>query len=85
VVLHRDVLWLGKQWAVTGYGIQAIDKKFENRFDIEAARIEEEGLAEALRAEPWFDEDDFAEALAAARKRAHEQPLTFRPPPSDEK
>src|SRR4051812_2885819 len=38
-VLHRDVFWLGRQWAVTGYGIQAVSKKFKMRFDIEASRV----------------------------------------------
>jgi hypothetical protein len=42
------VYWLGKQWAVTGYGIQAVDKKLEMKFDVEAHRIWEEGLEEEL-------------------------------------
>ena len=25
--LHRDIYWLGRQWAVTGYGIQAVDQR----------------------------------------------------------
>src|SRR3954470_12665276 len=36
VVLHRDIYWLGRQWAVTGYGVQAVDKKLNMKFDIEA-------------------------------------------------
>ena len=39
VVLHRDVFWLGKQWAVTGYGVQAVDKKLNMKFDIEAGDV----------------------------------------------
>jgi hypothetical protein len=27
----------------------------------------------------WFDADDFTEALAVARRRSREQPVTFRP------
>jgi len=23
MALHRDIYWVGRQWAVTGYGIQA--------------------------------------------------------------
>src|SRR5437763_14695369 len=72
VVLHRDIYWLGKQWAVTGYGVQAVDKKLDMKFDVEAQRIWEEGLAEALRSENWFDENDFDTALGIARRRARE-------------
>jgi hypothetical protein len=85
VVLHRDVYWLGRQWAVTGYGIQAIDKKLDMRFDIEAHRIWEENLADAMASESWFDGDDFAAALGAARKRARENPTAFRHILGDEK
>jgi hypothetical protein len=85
VVLHRDVYWLGKQWAVTGYGIQAVDKKLDMKFDIEAHRIWEEGLADTLAPETWFDAEDFTEALGIARRRAQENPAIFRPSLSDEK
>ena len=27
--LHRDIYWVGKQWAVTGYGMQAFDQKLK--------------------------------------------------------
>jgi hypothetical protein len=27
MALHRDIYWVGRQWAVTGYGIQACDQK----------------------------------------------------------
>jgi hypothetical protein len=85
VVLHRDIYWLGKQWAVTGYGVQVVDKKLEMRFDVEADRIFEEGLAESLRSESWFDEHDFILALGVARRRARENPTTFRQVMTDEK
>lgn len=85
MVLHRDIYWLGKQWAVTGYGIQAVDKKLDMKFDIEANRIWEDGLADAMQAEKWFDADDFIEALDNARRRARENPTTFRPAISNEK
>jgi len=84
-VLHRDIYWLGRQWAVTGYGIQAVSNKFEMKFDIEVARIWDDDLDAAMRAEPWFDAADFAEALAVARHRAREAPETFRAPLSDER
>src|SRR4051812_5037555 len=85
VVLHRDIYWLGKQWAVTGYGIQAVDKKLDMKFDIEAGRIWDEGLAEAMSAEGWVDAGDFAEALKIARRRALENPKTFQQVWGDEK
>jgi hypothetical protein len=85
MVLHRDIYWLGKQWAVTGYGIQAVDKKLDMKFDIEADRIWEDGLAEPMHSQSWFDEDDFVMALGVARRRAREKPKTFRPELTDEK
>ena len=85
MVLHRDIYWLGKQWAVTGYGVQVVDKKLEMRFDVEADRIFEEGLAEPMRSESWFDEQDFILALGVARRRARENPTTFRQVMTDEK
>ena len=84
-MLHRDIYWLGRQWAVTGYGIQAISNKLDMRFDIEAARIWEDDLDVAMRTELWFDSADFSEALAIARRRARERPETFRAPLSDER
>jgi hypothetical protein len=85
VVLHRDIYWLGKQWAVTGYGVQAVDKKLNMKFDIRADRIWEDGLAEAMDSEKWLDIDDFAEALSVARRRVREDPTMFREVLSDEK
>ncbi|MET0443471.1 hypothetical protein [Tardiphaga sp.] len=85
VVLHRDVFWLGKQWAVTGYGVQAVSKKHNMKFDIDVSQIWGDDLDAPMRDLPWFDAKDFAEAVERARKRATEQPLTFRPPLSDER
>jgi hypothetical protein len=85
VVLHRDVYWLGKQWAVTGYGVQAVSKKHNMKFDIDVSQIWNEDLDAPMRDQPWFDAADFAEALEHARKRAQESPLTFRPPLGDER
>jgi hypothetical protein len=68
MALHRDIYWVGKQWAVTGYGIQACDQKKKGKFDIEAARLWEDGVLESLRAEPWLNREDFDKAVAAAHK-----------------
>lgn len=85
VVLHRDVFWLGRQWAVTGFGIQAVSKKHKMRFDIDVSQIWNDDLDAPMRGEPWFDAADFAEALAKARQRANEAPQTFVAPLSDER
>lgn len=85
MVLHRDVFWLGRQWAVTGYGLQAVSKKHNMKYDIDVSQIWRDDLDASLRELPWFDAQDFAEALVRARTRAKEQPLTFRPPLSDER
>ncbi len=69
MALHRDIYWVGRQWTVTGFGLQAVDQKQKGKFDIEASRLWEDGLLESLRAENWLNLDDFEKALAVARKR----------------
>jgi len=80
--LHRDILWIGRQWAVTGFGMQAIDQKLGGRFDIEIARLWDENLTAGLREQTWFNAGDFEKGLAVARKR-HPEPLggMVGPPP----
>ena len=29
MALHRDIHWIGRQWAVTGHGMQLIDQKLK--------------------------------------------------------
>ena len=55
MALHRDIYWVGRQWAVTGYGIQACDQKQKGQFDIEAARLWEDGVLESVRALKWLN------------------------------
>jgi hypothetical protein len=74
MALHRDIFWVGRQWTVTGFGVQAVDQKQKGKFDIEASRVWEDGLLESLRAESWLNPDDFEKALAVARKRFPEPP-----------
>jgi hypothetical protein len=69
MALHRDIYWVGRQWTVTGYGMQAVDQKLKGQFDIEASRLWEDGLLERLRAEKWLNPEDFAKGLALARAR----------------
>ena len=74
MALHRDIHWIGRQWAVTGYGMQAIDQRHGGQFDIEIERLWDEGLLEGLSGQKWFNPEDFAKGLAIARKRYPEPP-----------
>jgi hypothetical protein len=74
MALHRDIYWVGRQWAVTGYGMQVIDQKLHGKFDIEASRIWEGGLAESLHGEKWFNLEDFSKGLVLARARYPQPP-----------
>jgi hypothetical protein len=74
MALHRDIYWVGRQWAVTGYGLQAVDQKQKGKFDIEASRLWEDDGLESVRGERWLNLDDFEKALAVARKRFPEPP-----------
>jgi hypothetical protein len=74
MALHRDVYWVGKQWAVTGSGIQACNQKQRGKFDIEAASLWEDGVLESVRALKWLNLDDFENAVSVARKYYPEPP-----------
>jgi hypothetical protein len=74
MALHRDIYWVGKQWAVTGLGIQACNQRQRGQFDIEASRLWEDGVQDAVRAEKWINADDFEKAVAVARKYYPEPP-----------
>lgn len=80
MALHHDIFWVGRQWAVTGHGIQAVDQKQKGKFDIEASRLWEDGLAEPMRAEGWLNIEDFDKALAVARTRFPQPPGMVAPP-----
>jgi hypothetical protein len=74
MALHRDIFWIGRQWAVTGFGVQAIDQRLKGVFDIEASRLWEEDLVARTRAIAWLNADDFNRALDRARARYSEPP-----------
>jgi hypothetical protein len=74
MALHRDIYWVGRQWAVTGLGMQAIDQKLQGRFDIDVSRLWEDDLPESLRAEKWFNPEDFGKGLVLARARYPQPP-----------
>jgi hypothetical protein len=69
MALHRDIYWVGRQWAVTGLGIQAIDQRLKGAFDIGVSRLWEDGLVERTRQLAWLNQDDFGKALEIARSR----------------
>jgi hypothetical protein len=74
MALHRDIYWVGRQWAVTGYGLQAVDQRLKSKFDIEVSRLWEDGLLESMQSEKWLNTDDFAKGLSMARARYPEPP-----------
>jgi hypothetical protein len=79
MALHSEIYWVGSQWAVTGYGIQACDQKQKGRFDIEACRIWEDGVLDGMRALTWLDIDDFDRAIDIARLHYPEPPRKVPP------
>jgi hypothetical protein len=80
MALHRDIYWVGRQWAVTGHGIQACDQKQKSQFDIEASSLWEDGVLESVRALKWLNHQDFDKAVAVARKYYPEPPRKAPPP-----
>jgi hypothetical protein len=76
MALHRDVFWIGRQWAVTGHGMQLIDQRLEGAFDIEVIRLWDDDLMDSLRAKAWLKAEDFDKALAVARTRHSQAPST---------
>jgi hypothetical protein len=73
MALHRDIYWVGRQWAVTGFGIQAIDQRLKGSFDIEVSLVWDEIAVERTRALAWLNAVDFDKALEIARAR-HPEP-----------
>jgi hypothetical protein len=80
MALHRDIYWVGKQWAVTGHGVQACNQKQKSQFDIAASRLWDDGVQDAVRAEIWVNAEDFEKAVDVARKYYPEPPRKTPPP-----
>jgi hypothetical protein len=74
MALHRDIFWVGRQWAVTGFGVQAVDQRLKGAFDVEATRVWEDDLPQRMRSLAWINIDDFNKALGMARERFPEPP-----------
>ena len=78
MALHRDIYWVGRQWAVTGHGMQADRPEAEGQFDIEVRRLWDENLIESLRANEWLNAEDFDKGCGARARSATRFP---EPPP----
>ncbi|WP_063791824.1 hypothetical protein [Bradyrhizobium valentinum] len=79
MALHRDIFWIGRQWAVTGHGMQLIDQRLMGAFDIEVARLWDDDLIERMHAKEWLNVADFDQGLAVARTRHKQQPVGSAP------
>jgi hypothetical protein len=79
MALHRDIYWVGRQWAVTGLGIQAVDQRLKGAFDVDVARLWEDDLPQRMRALAWIHLDEFNKALEMARERFPQPPRKVRP------
>lgn len=73
MALHRDILWIGRQWAVTGHGMQLIDQRLMGAFDIEVAQLWDDDLIARMHAKEWLNTADFDKGLEVARTR-HKKP-----------
>ena len=69
MALHRDIYWVGRQWAVTGSGVQACDQKQKSQFDIDLTRLWDDDVVDRLRTNKWLIVEDLEKALAIARQR----------------
>jgi hypothetical protein len=56
-------IWLGRQWAVTEYGIEQRD----GTYAIEADRLDENDWFDHMAQKEWVNLSDFAAALYIAR------------------
>ena len=74
MALHRDIFWVGKQWAVTGHGVQACNQKQRGQFDIASSQLWDDGVQDAVRSLDWVNKEDFDKAITAARKYYPEPP-----------
>ena len=69
MALHRDIFWVGRQWAVTGFGVQAVDQRLRGILDIEVGRLWDDDFVQSRRSKPGLNLQDFDQALAVARMR----------------
>jgi hypothetical protein len=70
MALSKPVYWRGRQWAVTSYGIEALD----GTYHIAKGREWQDedrgyGWVHHMEEKEWVDLGDFTEALEFARKK----------------
>jgi hypothetical protein len=75
MALHRDIFWIGRQWAVTGAGIQAVDQRLRGVLDIDIARLWDDALIQGRRAKAGVNVEDFDKAVTVARGRYPQMPV----------
>jgi hypothetical protein len=79
MALHRDIFWVGRQWAVTGSGMQAVDQRLKGMFDIETSLVWNDGIVARTRSLAWLNVADFDKALEVARARYPAPPRKILP------
>jgi hypothetical protein len=72
--LHRDIFWVGRQWAVTGFGVQAVDQRLRGVLDIAVVRLWDDELVLSRRSKAGVNVEDFDKAVAIARGRHPQLP-----------
>jgi len=66
----KMIYWLGRQWMVTGLGIETV--KGNHRIPVSEIRALDEqgrGWLERMHEQAWVQIEDFSEALSVARAR----------------
>jgi hypothetical protein len=76
MALHRDIFWVGRQWAVTGAGVQAVDQRLRGVLDIDIARLWDDAHVQSRRAKPGVNVEDFDMAVTLARSRNPQIPIS---------
>lgn len=68
VEILGSILWQGRQWAVTSYGLEARDGRYPiNARNLSELAPGEHGLIRHMASKAWVDLPDFVAALAVAR------------------
>lgn len=66
--LLEPIVWQGRQWAVTPYGIEARDGTYPISSDRLWEQEDEWGWVRHMEEKTWVDMPDFVEALRVARR-----------------
>jgi len=63
--LVQPIYWTGRQWAVTGYGMECLEERWAN---IHYGGVHDPYLLRHWSAKRWVDVEDFEAAHAVAKK-----------------